>query len=106
MERITLKYKALRLVYDDYTSSFSESLKHDKTISIHHRNIHCVAIEMFKAKDHLSPSFMNEMFEQNKGPSTRMGTTFVRPKVNSVYKGDNSLRIFGPIVWNKTEGLF
>ena len=40
------------------------------------------------------------MFEQTKGPSTRMSTTFVRPKVNSVYKGDNSLRIFGPIVWN------
>ena len=55
---------------------------------------------MFKAKNHLSPSFMNEMVVQNKGPSTRMGTTFVRPKVNSVYKGDNSLRIFGPIVWN------
>ena len=91
--------RALRLVYDDYTSSFNELLKHDK-ISIHHRNIHCVAIEMFKAKNHLSPSFMNEMFEQNKGLSTRMGTTFVRPKVNSVYKGDNSLRIFGPIVWN------
>ena len=49
---------------------------------------------MFKAKNHLSPSFMNEMFEQNKGPSTRMGTIFVRLKVNSVYKRDNSLHTF------------
>ena len=52
-----IRERALRLVYDDYTSSFNELLKHDKTISIHHRNIHCVAIEMFKAKNHLSPSF-------------------------------------------------
>ena len=59
-------------------------LKYDKTISVHHWNIHCVAIEMYKAKKDLLPSFMNEMFEQTKGPSTRMGTIFVRPKVNSL----------------------
>ena len=42
--------RALRMVYDDYTSSFNELLKKDKAISIHQRNIHCVAIEMYKAK--------------------------------------------------------
>ena len=74
-----LHERALRIVYGDYTSSFNELLKNDKTISIHHRNIHCVATEMYKAKNGLSPSFMNELFEQNRGPSTRMGNTFVRP---------------------------
>ena len=38
--------RALRLVYNDYTSTFKELLKEDKTLSFHHRNIHCVAIEM------------------------------------------------------------
>ena len=66
--------RALRMVYDDCTSSFNELLKKDKTISIHQRNIHCVAIEMYKAKNDLSPLFMKEIFDQN--------------------------RIFGPIVWN------
>ena len=56
--------KALRLVYDDYTSSFNELLKHDKTISIYHRNIHCVAIEMFKAKNHLSLIVWNNMLPE------------------------------------------
>ncbi len=93
--------RALRLVYDDYKSSFDELLKKDKTISIHHRNIHHVAIEMYKAKNDLSPSFIKENFEQKSGaPTTRTGDLFSRPKVNSVYKGDNSLRIYGPIVWN------
>ena len=41
--------RALRLV-NDYESSFDRLLKNDKSISIHHRNIHNVAIEMFKVK--------------------------------------------------------
>ena len=36
--------RALRLVYDDYTSSFNELLIKDNTVSIHHRNIQNVAI--------------------------------------------------------------
>ena len=77
--------RALRLVYEDYTSSFDELLQNDKTISIHHRNIHNVAIEMYKAKNDLSPSFMKENFEHKRGLSTRKGDTFARPNVNKVY---------------------
>ena len=92
--------RALRLVYEDYTSSFDELLNKDKSISIHHRNIHCVAIEMYKVIHDLCPSFISEIFELNSGPLTRKRNTFIRPRVNTVYKGDNSLRIYGPIVWN------
>ena len=57
--------RALRLVYIDYRSSFDEILRKDKSISIHHRNIHSVAIEMFKVKHKLSPPLMTEIFEQS-----------------------------------------
>ena len=30
----------------------------------------------------------------------RSDNTFLRPKVNTVYNGEGSLRSFGPIVWN------
>ena len=66
--------RALRLVYKDYLSTFSDLLKRDKSISIHHRNIHQVAIEMHKAKNDSSPQ----------------GKT--------VNKGIYSLRNFGPVV--------
>ena len=93
--------RALRLVYNDYRSSFEELLKNDKSISIHHRNIHNVAIEMYKVKNNLSPPFMQEIFEhKSSGRTTRMGDKFARPNVNKVYKGENSLRNFGPVVWN------
>ena len=93
--------RALRLVYNDYKTSFEQLLKNDKSISIHHRNIHNVAIEMYKVKNKLSPPFMHDIFEDlGYGRITRMGDKFVRPPIKKVYKGENSLRNFGPVVWN------
>ena len=91
--------RALRLVYQDYKSSFEELLDKDKSLCFHHRNIHQVAIEMFKVKHDLSPPFMKDIFKEIER-ETRSGTSFLRPKVNSVKRGDRSLRSFGPIVWN------
>ena len=89
--------RALRMVYNDYTSSFEELLRNDKTISIHHRNIHIVAIEMYKVRNDLSPVFIKEIFHhQGNRPNTRMGESFARPNVNKVHNGENSLRNFGP----------
>ena len=91
--------RALRLVYQDYSSMFEELLDKDKSLCFHHRNIHQVATEMYKVKNDLSPPFMMEIFcKINR--ETRSGRTFSRPNVCSVKKGDRSLRSFGPIVWN------
>ena len=85
--------RALRLVYQDYTTSFQDLLKKDGSLTFHHRNIHQVAIEMFKVRHDLSPPFMKEIFTHNENSTgTRSGDTFVRPKVESVKKGDRSLR--------------
>ena len=92
--------RALRLVYNDYTTTFGDLLKRDKSVSIHHRNIQYVAIEMYKVMNDLSPQFIKYIFEKTVQHPTRLGSTFVRPKVNTVYKGENSIRNFGPIVWN------
>ena len=94
--------RALRIVYNDYTTSFKDLLIKDKTVSIHHRNIQYVATEMYKVVNNISPSIIQEIFEKytGEGPSTRLGSAFIRPKVNTVYMGENSLRNFGPLVWN------
>ena len=78
--------RALRLVYQDYTTSFEGLLKKDNSLTFHQRNIHQVAIEMFKAEHDLSPPFMKEIFtytSNDKG--TRSGDTFLRPSVDLVY---------------------
>ena len=91
--------RALRLVYQDYESTFECLLRRDNSLCFHHRNIHQVAIEMYKVKHDISPPFIKDIFcEINR--ETRSGTTFSRPNVSSVKRGDRSLRSFGPIVWN------
>ena len=93
--------RALRLVYQDYMTPFKDLLIRDNSLSFHHRNIHQVAIEMFKVKHDLTPPFMKELFSFKKNDQgTRSGDIFTRPNVDSVKKGDRSLRSFGPIVWN------
>ena len=92
--------RALRLVYNDYTSTFENLLLMDGSVSIHHRNIQKVATEMFKAKSNLSPELTQSIFQRNEVLKLRSDNTFLRPKVNTVYNGEGSLRSFGPIVWN------
>ena len=92
--------RALRIVYNDYESSFNEILIKDNSVLIHRRNIQLVALEMYKIVHNLVPPFMNEIFGERIQTSNRSGNIFLRQNVNSVYNGENSLRIFGPIVWN------
>ena len=89
--------RGLRIVYEDYTSSFKNLLEKDESVTVHHRNIQLVAVEMFKVKNGLCPVIMKDLFRLNEAPNSR--TTFLIPSVNSEYMGKLSLRYFGPIVW-------
>ena len=102
-----LHYRALRIIYRDETSSFDELLEKDNAVTIHHRNLQSLAVEMFKAKEEISPEFMNEVFRQRHIPEDsrisafRSQTDFYNienPK--SVYKGLETLRELGPKIWN------
>ena len=90
--------RALRLVYSDYTSSFDELLKKDNAVTIHHRNIQLLAVEMFKVLKGVGPEIMRSLFDIDY--NTRSEKSFLRPNVNSKYNGENSLRYFGPVVWD------
>ena len=46
-----LHKRALSLVYNDFSSSFSELLEKDKSVTIHHRNLQTLAYEIFKVKN-------------------------------------------------------
>ena len=79
-----------------------ELLIKDKSVCIHHKNLRQLAIEMYKVKNDLSPPFMKELFTHvGTGSRSRTGgDRFLRPNVNTVHKGEHSLRSFGPILWN------
>ena len=89
--------RGLRIVYNDYTSTFDELLIKNKSVRIHHRNIQLVAVEMYKVKNDLCPELMKCLFEKN--PNPRGGHTFTIPCVKTEFMGKLSLSYFGPVVW-------
>ena len=60
-----LHERALRIVYQDYASSFTEFLEKDNSITIHNRKKQFIATALFKVKNELLPPFAKEIFVEN-----------------------------------------
>ena len=96
-----LHERCLRLTYNDRQSSYDASLKRDGSVSIYHRNIRTLAIEMFKVLKGLSPAVFNETFpvKQVKKYNLRHTSDFSVPHVRSINYGFESLAYLGPKIW-------
>ena len=55
--------RALRIVYDDKSSTFYQLLKKDKSVTIHTGNLQHLATEIYKVKIGISPIIMTEIFK-------------------------------------------
>ena len=64
----SLHERALRITYGDRSSSFEDLLKKNNSVSIHHRNIQALAIEMFKVKNNIAPEIMKNLFAPKVSP--------------------------------------
>ena len=53
--------RVLRLTYGDDHSTFGEPLGKDDSITIHFRNLHSLAIEIYKVKRDIVPQIMKDM---------------------------------------------
>ena len=56
------------MIYNNKFSNFEEHLNKDNFVSIHHNNIHALAIEMYKVVNDMSPDIMNEVFKLRNAP--------------------------------------
>ena len=99
--------RALRITFKDSTSTFEELLSKDNSVSIHHRNLQVLAIEMFKIKNKMAPELLNEIFQEKTASyNLRRNSNFFIRKVHSVYHGTESLSFLGPKIWELVpEGL-
>ena len=96
-----LHERALRLVYSDYESTFEDLLTKDGSFTVHHYNIQTLAIELYKVYNNISQTIFGELFTRNNnGYYLRSKSDFVIPQIRTVLKGSNSIRYFGPIIWN------
>ena len=93
--------KALRIVCNDNISSFKDLLQGDHSLSIHHRNIHLLEIELYKTRNNISSLITSELFEQrNTLYNLRSQTDFTTGPIGTANNGLKSLRYLGPKIWN------
>ena len=75
-----LHKRALSLVYNDFSSSFSELLEKDKSVTIHHRNLQTLAYEIFKVKNNMMPEILTEMFPQKESNFSLRNSTALQAR--------------------------
>ena len=96
-----LHERALRIIYDDYASSFHELLVKDRSFSVHHCNIQFLAIEIYKIINGISNyNFQNLLIRNTSAYNLRSAQDFILPSVNTVLWVKNSIKYFGPLIWN------
>ena len=92
--------RALRITYQDNTSTFQELLNKDNSLSIHYI-MQVLATEMFKIHRGLSPEILRETFvSKTSSYNLRRNDTFEKRKVYSVYHGTESLSFLDPKIWD------
>ena len=96
-----LHERALRIVYNNNESTFQHLLKKDNSVSIHHKNIWLLGIELYKIKNNLSTHLMSEIFNlRNRDCYMHSQTDFIQSHVIMVNYGLKSLRYLAPKVWD------
>ena len=89
--------RALRITYNDKSSSYGELLTQYKSVTIHHRNVRALAIEIYKVMQEISPPLLNEVFVPRQCSYELRGNNFLeRRRVKSVRYGTNSISSLAP----------
>ena len=84
----------------DAESTYSELLEKDCAVTIHTKNLQLLMTEMYKTKNGLNPSFMQDIFCENTiHYNLRNNNEFTQPRVRSVSYGTESVRFKGPQLW-------
>lgn len=79
-----LHERALRIVYNDYESSFQSLLEKDSSFSIHHQNIQRLSLEIYKAIHENSVADFDNFLVFRNSINNRSGSELLVPSVNSV----------------------
>ena len=88
-KRNCLHERCLRLVYKYKKSSFKDLLEKDGPVSIHHRNLRTLAVELFQVFKELSPVIFAEAFpvRQQSQDNMRSYSYFAMPRAKTVNHG-------------------
>ena len=78
-------------MYRDNLSTFDDLLSRDISVSVHHKNLQILARELFKVKNGIAPSFMNEIFKLKENVTDNSKQVFVTHNIRTVHHGTDTL---------------
>ena len=92
-----LHERCLRIIYNDKHSNFEELLVKDNSVSIHHNNIHTLAIEIYKVANGICLEIMNDIFKLrgNTHYNLRGTSQFLVYLIHSAFNGSESASYLG-----------
>ena len=75
--------RCLRLIYSDKKPSYENLLEKDNSVSIEHKNIQVLVVEIFKVKHKLCPEITSDVFMEwtNKQYNLHNRPDFTTPQV-------------------------
>ena len=93
--------RALRVVENDYSASYSELLELAGCSTLYIDRIRSIAVETFKYRSKINPQFFESTYVLLDHPhDTRGGENFKIPKVSTEKHGTNSLGFESVKIWN------
>ena len=92
--------RSLRLVYEDYISSFEELLHKDNSVTVHERNIQALATEVFRVKIGISPKIMEDIFQLKDLCLYQSRFPFKSFNVRTTHYGTETATYLGPKIYN------
>ena len=96
-----LHERSLRIVYNDYNSTFEELLMKDNSVSIHHRNLQVFSTLLYKIINNQSPELLTNIFPVSCGNqyNLRSANVFQARNVHTVRYGTETLSFLAPKIW-------
>ena len=98
---LKLHERALRLVYNDKSSSFREHFERDNSVTFHERNIQVLLTEIFKVKSRVAPKIMTEIFKfKDHSYDLRKNNLLERRFIKSCKYGSETVLNLWAKLWN------
>ena len=93
--------RALRRLYNDFSSSFNELLARSGQKTVHLQNLQKLLLEVFKSLHQMNPAFMWEFFERNQSNYNLRNKDLLQiPRFQTITYGANSITYRGSYLWN------
>ena len=93
--------RAFRFIHNDFVSDKRLLLEQSNDISIRLVTMRCLALEVFKCMNGLSPSYIKDLFEMDMNSyDLRDNKKLVQPRVKTTLYGPRTIRYYGAHIWN------